>query len=172
MQSVPRLPLPRISRQSHPQCHTILSSQDPPCPVQTVTRFAMTVTGLRVVLCCGQRQASRPRCFSCASLNGRRRGRWCALGATLQHRTRKPVDLIEGPNKVFKGRSTKGPQLHVHQWRPQGRWHSMIFGLCEGAIAPGCQRPPSNFSGSFACRGQGDGTDTWFVATPCPHFGL
>lgn len=68
-----------------------------------------------------------------------------------QHRTRKPVDLIEGPNKVFKGRSTKGPQLHIHQWRPQGRWHSMILGLCEGAIAPGCQRLPSNFSGSFAC---------------------
>lgn len=31
------------------------------------------------------------------------------------HRTRKPVDLIEGPNKVFKGRSTKGPQLRLHQ---------------------------------------------------------
>lgn len=28
---------------------------------------------------------------------------------------RKPVDLIEGPNKVFEGSSTKGPQLPVHQ---------------------------------------------------------
>lgn len=66
-----------------------------------------------------------------------------------QHRTRKPVDLIEGPNKVFEGRSTKGPQLYVHQWRPQDGWLSMILGLCEVAMAPGCQRPPSNFSGSF-----------------------
>lgn len=44
----------------------------------------------------------------------------CTRGHT-HHRTRKPVDLIEGPNKVLKGRSTKGPQLHVHQWRPQER---------------------------------------------------
>lgn len=51
----------------------------------------------------------------------------------------------------------------------------MILGLCEVAMAPGCQRPPSNFSGSFVLQsleGQGDGTDTWFVATQCPHFGL
>lgn len=95
----------------------------------------------------------------------------CA-GSQTRHRTRKPVDLIEGPNKVFEGRSTKGPQLLLHQWRPQGRPISWFLGLCEVAIAPGCQRPPSNFSGSFACKGQGVGTDTWSVATRCPHFGL
>lgn len=31
----------------------------------------------------------------------------------------------------------------------------MILGLCEVAIAPGCQRPPSNFSGSSALQRPG-----------------
>lgn len=116
------------------------------------------VTGLRVVLCCRPSRASRTRCLSCSSLSGRRRVRWCALGATpniVRENPRKPVDLIEGPNKVFKGRSTKGPQPHVHQWKSQERCPSMILGLCEVAIAPGCQRPPSNFSGSFALQRPG-----------------
>lgn len=72
----------------------------------------------------------------------------------IQHRTRKPVDLVESPNKVFEGRSTKGPHLLLHQWRPRGRQCSMFFGL----MRPGCQRPPSNFSGSFACKSQAGGT--------------
>lgn len=38
--SVLRLPLPRMSRQSHPHCHTIVSSRGPPWPARTVTRLA------------------------------------------------------------------------------------------------------------------------------------
>lgn len=50
--------------------------------VYRVTRLAREVTGLKVALRCLPSQASKPRCLSLANPSGRRRRRWCALGAT------------------------------------------------------------------------------------------
>lgn len=111
-----------------------------------------TITGLEVVLYCRQPQPSKPQCLSCASLSGRRTRRWCALGATpnivrqnLLTSSRVQIRFLKvAAQRVHSCTSTNGVL--------KGRWHSMILGLCEGAIAPGCQRPPSNFSGSFALQ--------------------
>lgn len=126
--------------------------------------------------CCRPSQAPKqPRCLSRANTSGRRRHRWCAPGAkpsivreNLLTSSRVQIRFLKvAAQRVHSCFSTNGvPRGADIPWKP---WFS---GLCEVDITPGCQRPPSNFSGSFACKGQGVGTDTWFVATQCPHFGF
>ena len=120
----------------------------------------------------------KPRCLSRTNPNGRRRGRWCTGGHT-QHRTTKPVDLIEGPNKVFEvvfevaaqrvhsctstNSVLRGADFPCFWAYVRSLWSRGANVLHPTSQGPSCRKGQ---------RGQGDGTDTWLVATQCPHFGL